>query len=171
MEIVGRRAAILEPLKHDVLMPLVVGLSDQLSAYQDCRAGVRLSLRDVTVREGADSVHLLLGLRDRGGPLRLSDVMRMWLPRLESSSPQDFVDMHNARRWRFVERHRRWLERLFTQLTDALVTYRARQPEGRAVGRPGVMRFLEGVDSTYLAIELDDRRELLSQDQPNRWAV
>ncbi len=171
MDILGRRVALLGSMKDSVVMPIATGLSDQLAAYLDCRPSAVLSIGDVTLREGADRTYLFAALRSHGAPLRLRGTLEGWQPGIETNRPQDFVAMHAARRWRFIERHRRLLERLFARIGDALVTYYARKPYAVLGSQHAMHRILEGVDSTYLAIELDEKTKPTAQDQPNRYNV
>ena len=170
-ELLGRRVAVLGEWKDDVVLPLALGLSDQLSVYTDCRSGARLSLRGVQIREGHMRTYLLAGLRDRGHALDLRNAFRAWQPPMESSRPEDFVGMHIARRWRFIERHRGLLERLFTRIAEVMVVYRQRCPTARPKGRAGIIRLHDGVDETTVSLELDNRSVEGPQDQPNRYLV
>ena len=170
-EILGRRINVLGPLKDELLTPLVIGLMDQLSAYLDIHPGAHLTLHDVHIQHGAERSYLLAGLRDGGRPLRLRAAMQHWGVDLISSRPEDFVEANIGRRWRFVDHNRRLLEQLFTQLSDAIVSYYARRPGAQLQTDGGMPRFLEGVDTTWLTLELDDRGEQKLTDKTERYRV
>jgi hypothetical protein len=171
LDILGRRVQLLGSMKETVVMPIATGLSNQLAAYLDCRPSAALSIGDVTLREGANRTYLFAAIRSHGALLRLRSTLMGWQQPEDTNDVNAFVQMHVARRWRFIERHRRLLERLFARIGDALVTYYARKPNAVLGSQHAMHRILEGVDSTYLAIELDERTEVKTSDQPNRYNV
>lgn len=158
-EILGRRIGILAPLKESLIMPLTIGLADQLSVYMECRSGVRLSVGAVQLREHGTRAHLFAALMDRKRALRLQSVLPSWQPRCDTSRVDDFVAGHVARRWRFIEGQRRFLERLFSKVGDALVGYYVRNPVAKLDAASSLIRLMEGVDCTWLTCDLADRGE------------
>lgn len=174
IERLGRRREALGILGERVLIPLVLGLTDQLSAYLDCRPTARLAVGEVHLRQGAERAYLLVALRDRGRPLRMRGVMSGWdvATALPAGGPDAWVEQQNARRWRFLDHNRELLARLFERAADAVMAYYARRPgvhlEPAADAMP---RLIEGVDATYLTLEFDDRSAPLTSDSRTRAEV
>ena len=155
-ELMGRRLAVLGPWMDTLLGPLIVGLSDQLSIYQDqLGRPARLRLDGLHVRETSTRTHVLVGLRDHYAPLRLRAHVARWDSVPDSSRAEEWVRANLARRWRFIERNHRLLDDLFTQLADQLLTYAAQRPRTRLLGSGGLNRLVEDIDRTWLVIDFE----------------
>lgn len=174
LDSIGRRSEVLEPLRDNLLIPITLGLTDQLSAYLDVRTDAKLRLINVNFRETSDRTYCLVQMKNGNAPLRMQGAMQGWRPRIPSSRPEDFVTMHVGRRWNFVDKNRGFLAGMFRMLADAIVAYYQRKPYARFTGDSGVPRILEGVDSTFLAVELDEverTAELQTKDTPSRYRI
>lgn len=167
---IGRRQERFGEFADDLFIPLVRSVSDQLSIYNDIRQYARLRVHDVRLWEGAERTYILVGLRDGRGPLRLKDAKQRWAIKLDTSREMELSQHINGRRWRFIDR---WLGAfmgpLLSQVSDALAEYYARRPYAKP--RVGIIRFLEGIDTTYLCVEIDDRSEQTNREQSGRYRV
>lgn len=162
LDTLGRRVQALGVLGEEMLVPLARGLLDQLSAYLDCRPTAKLHLCGSHMREGDERAYLFIGLRDRNGPLRLRAAMEYWNVGLVTSREWEWVEANNARRYRFIDRHRTLLADLGRTVADAVLDYHARKPGARLrSAADAAPRIVEGVDQTFVVVELDDRRDFL----------
>lgn len=156
-ERIGRRQKAFGALADDLLQPLVLGLTEQLSIYCESLPA-RLRLGGVRLRQGGERAYVLAELCDGRGPLRLRDATLRWQAVADqgTDNPWEFVHRQNARRWRFVDRYlSRLLLPLLTQVSECVIEYQLRCPG--AVPTCGFMRILEDVAQTYLCVEIDDR--------------
>lgn len=155
-ERLGKKAEWLQAMQAELFDSLIVGVTDQLSAYEESTLGAQISLGEVKIREGKVRSYLLANVRDRAGPLRLRDALRRWDITLTTSNEFELAARVNARRWRFVDRYlSRVIEPLIRGAATSLGEYYARRPGGNT--RVGLLRILEDVDKTWLCAELDVR--------------
>ena len=174
-ERLGRLVDVFGEDADKMFRPLTLGLTEQLSVYCDLVSGARLKLGEVTVREGGKRTYIMAHLTDRGGPLRMRDATAHFEGDYDGDWVNKFVDGVNARRWRFVERYlNSFLTPLLSRVRDTVITYYERRPHAKP--NVGMLRFLEGVDSTLLCIEIDDRGvaaidEAGTKDSPERYRV
>ena len=171
-ELMGRRTAVLGPWMDTILGPLVIGLADQLSIYQE-QVGhpADLRLSGVQIRETTHRTHVLIGLRDHHAPLRLRRHVERWDCTPDTSRPQDWVLANIARRWRFIERHSKLFEQLFSRLADQLLCYATQRPRSRLLGTGGMNRLVEDLDRTWLVIDLDRQDPEIEDHWSDRWQV
>lgn len=166
----GRRADLFGHFADDLFIPLVRAVADQLSVYYDQRPFARLRCREVTLREGAERTYMLLRLTDWRGPVRLNEAFSTWRIHLDTNNPMELAGHVNGRRWRFIDR---WMGRFFApmleKVADQMVEYYQRRPY--AVPKAGIMRFFEGIDATWLCIEIDDRSTPTTRDEAARYRV
>lgn len=176
-ERIGRVVKIFEAEQPQLLQSIVKGLMDQLSIYADMVPGAALTMAGARWRDGGDRKYLFIDFRDRGAGLRLRDATMRW-----DFDPgyfiQDFVNVHNARRWRFIERYASSLVvPMFARIASLLSEYEARTYEGKMGRKPvsvGIARFLESIDRTTWCCEIDppaldmDRD---TKDRASRWNV
>jgi len=156
-EALGRRMRVFEDFSDEFFRPFLLGLTDQLSIYYQIQPFARLRLGEVVVREGRRRSYALIGITDRGGPLHLRTVTQRWDMQLKNDTG-DFVGQVNGRRWHFLDRHlHELLGPLLRQVADRMATYFAYRPYSKMNG--GMVRFLEGIDQSYIAAEFDERQE------------
>ena len=167
---IGRRADLFGDFADDLFVPLVQGISDQLSIYVDVRPYARLSIAAVTLQEGAERCYVLIGIQDRGNPLRLVGTMEHWDMPLQTNTPTELGELINGRRWRFIDHWLgRFVEPLLCGVADIMVEFYQRKPH--ATPKAGMIRFLEGVDMTHLCVEIDDRSVPTTNDVASRYRV
>lgn len=150
-----RRDAFGHDLEDDLFQKVVLGVTDQLSAYMQCCTAARLSVGRATLRHGATRSYVLIPIADRKGPLRLRDAMRRWDMMATDSDSSLVLDV-NGRRWAFVAAH--WhsvLRPLLERMADSVVAYYRWRPLARPT--VGIIRFCEDVHRTVLVSEIDDR--------------
>lgn len=151
-----RRQAFGATIAEDLFEKLVLGVTDQLSAYQQCCTGAKLRVGQVTLRHGATRSYIVAPIEDRRSPLRLRDAMRRW-DMIGSSNAMLVLDV-NSRRWNFVDRNlHRVLDPLLRQIADRLIEYYGSRPHAKRT--VGMIRFIEDVHRTVLVAEIDERNE------------
>lgn len=165
----GRRRLALGPI-GDEIANLAVGLADQLSAYHEVHPTRRVRVHRAVIREGQERAYLFVALRvGRRRPLRLQAALAGWDQPCDSSNPLDFVWAVNARRWRWLDRSRLFIERLFVTIADAVLAYYERRPYARLVPAPDrTTRIVEGVDDTFVVVEFDDRSPASTKESQTR---
>jgi hypothetical protein len=166
----GRRADLFGELADDLFIPLIRALSDQLSVYCDVRPYAVFGVRDLTIREGATRSYVLVALTDRGAALRLQAVFEHWdIP--SANTPAEFVSLVNGRRWRFIDHHlAQFVAPLLERIATSLAAFYVRKPHAQP--KAGLIRLCEGVDATWLVLEVDLREpEQLERDTPGRYLV
>lgn len=158
----GRMKLFDELADQHTFSNVLLGLVDQLSIYADMVPQSRLRLAGVRFRAGKRSF-VLVDLLDRGGPLRLRDATERWGFDV-TDRPQDFVDVNNARRWRFLYRYLGSLiDPMFSQVANYMVAHRARTYANLQKAQPlsvGLIRYLEDVHVTSWCCELDPLPEI-----------
>ena len=153
-----RREQFGEVVTDDLFGKLVLGVTDQLSAYLQCVQGARLSVGEVTLRHGRTRAYLIAPISDRKSPLRLRDAMRRW--DMIGSSDIDLILDVNGRRWNFVDRYlHRVLYPLLTRIGDRVADYYRENPAAKRT--VGMIRFMEDVHRTILVAEIDERDAVL----------
>lgn len=164
----GRVADGVSVFARGLFGKVLLGITEQLGIYCDCVPGARLRLGRVTLREGTDRTYLFAALTDRGGALRLRDAMHIWTA--PGDIPVDFVEQTNARRWRFLDRYNSGIVApLMGKMHDRLAAYYAERLG--ATFNFDLIRFLEGVDCSYLCIEIDTRGAPSTRDDAARYRV
>ena len=152
---VGRRTDLFGEFYDTLWEPLVQAVSDELSIYLDMTPFARLRVGQVYIREGAERAYLFVQMRDRGGPLNVLGVMSRWGWDVPTYT-YELANLVNGRRWNFLDRClTSVMLPLLTSVADALGNYYQRKPYAKPAA--GLIRWLEGVDSTLLCAELDDR--------------
>lgn len=167
---IGRRQDLYGQFSTSLFSPLVHAVSDQLSIYLDQRPFAHFRCRSVALREGQERAYLLAALTNRDAPLRISAAMDGWDIQLRTNEEMELAKLINGRRWRFIDK---WMGKFFAplleQIADTMLEYYARKPY--AVPRAGIIRFIEGVDHTYLCCEVDDRSIADQRDPAHRYRV
>lgn len=165
----GTMIAPFGPLPEGLVTSLVLGLTDQLSAYCELTPGSDLKLGPVSIREGEQRSYLFAELTDRGQPLRLRETMARFELEMESNF-EAFAFNVNARRWAWVDRYlTRFLDPLLMRTVEVFETYYARRPHAKVT--VGLVRFLEDVHQTKICAEIDDRSVYGTQDPRSRYLV
>jgi len=135
-----------------VLLPLAHTVIDQFSLYVRLLPFAQLRLHELTWRQ-RDRTYLFLRIADRGGPLRMRDVMRKWQPEVEHEWLPDFVEAIACRRWYFVGKSfYSFVLPVLQCVAEGVVAHYLRHP-GVPV-QVGTMRIVEDVDRTRLSVEL-----------------
>ena len=164
-----RREAFGTELVDDLFRKIVLGVTDQLSAYLQCCTGARLAIGEVTLRHGRTRAYLIAQLSDRAGPLRLREAMRRW-DIMATDSESTLVFDVNGRRWNFIDRYlHRLLEPLLIKLSDKVALYYRMHPNAKRTA--GIIRFMEDVHRTVLVAEFDERADIQfgKADEVNRY--
>ncbi len=164
----GNRMALFGPFLDDLFLPLAQAVADELSIYLDINPYARFKIGEIRIREGAQRAYLFVEVKDRQGPLKMRGTMEHWEQPITSNDPAVWVSQINGRRWHFVEGNLgRVMEPLLRGVADSLVTYYARRI--RAVPKAGLLRWTEGIDQTFLVVEIDDRSMQSPKDSLSRY--
>lgn len=171
LDSIGRRAKFFDgEFIEDIFRPLVLGLSDQLSVYTYLNHRANLRLGEVSFKLRPGRTHLLIPIQDRGCPLRLRSVFLNWDVEIKSNRISDLILGINGRRWNFIDNQRGFIHKLILTLADRIDHYYQLRPYARL--EADLFRFVEGVDKTYMDIELDVREDPRMKDLfPERYRI